>query len=52
MDDPQGTGREPADEFWASQCHGTVAATCLAYVHGYTSQTGTVRSPDIKEKNP
>jgi hypothetical protein len=51
MDDPQGTGRELLDEFWASQCHGTVATAWLAYVHGYTSQTGIVRNPDIKEKN-
>jgi len=51
-DDPQGTGREPVDEFRASQCHGTVATACLVYVHGCTSQTGIVRSPDMKEKNP
>jgi hypothetical protein len=50
MGDPQGTGRERVDEIWASRCCGTAATACLAYVLGYTSQTGTVRSPDIKEK--
>jgi len=49
-DDPQGTGREPVDEFWAFQCCGTAATACLAYVLGYTTQTGTVRSPNIKKK--